>query len=277
MTFASSPELRRRMYLAYNTRAYPQRQDHPGAVAGGDRESGRKTANSRRSGRWPRFARNSFQVVLGGVNGEVACAMLEFYARPRDHRNRADGNQRHRRRFHQVRAHRCLVRIASRRSPLRPASVHEPARRAPPKPRSLARTGLPPHRWRAAGRDGVAAGAGPSRGAGRGMVKACLFRRMTRMWNGARTRGLHGLADGGGRRWRWRFSSRALPLAASCFWAVGGSTARRAWRACVWLRRRISILPGESAGPRSPIRRDSRPGHTAGGGGGDRAGARATG
>src|ERR1022692_2260862 len=53
------------------------------------------------------------------------------YARPGDHRNRADGNRSHRRRYPQVRAHHCLVRIASRRSPLRPASVHRPARQAP--------------------------------------------------------------------------------------------------------------------------------------------------
>src|ERR1035437_7113350 len=58
------------------------------------------------------------------------CAMLEIHARPGDHRDRADGNQRHRRRYHQVRAHRRLVRVASRRSPLRPASVYGPARQA---------------------------------------------------------------------------------------------------------------------------------------------------
>ncbi len=59
-----------------------------------------------------------------------ACAMLVSNARPGDHRNRADGNQRHRRRCRQVRAHHCLVRMPSRRSTLRPASAHGPARQA---------------------------------------------------------------------------------------------------------------------------------------------------
>src|ERR1019366_10411156 len=46
-----------------------------------------------------------------------------------------------------------------------------------------------------------------TRGAGRGMVKACLLRSMMRRWNRPRTRGLHGLANGAVQRWFWRFSS----------------------------------------------------------------------
>src|ERR1035441_1001287 len=58
------------------------------------------------------------------------------------------------------------------------------------------------------------------------MVKACLLRSMMRMWNRPRTRGLHGLANGAGRRWRWAFLFASLPLAGKLFpggWGFDGA------------------------------------------------------